>query len=70
MTSLADLRSSISEIATMVQAGTTTEYMECIYHKITRERYYRDDPYIPREYEARLTSGFARGTLLYTNTEK
>ena len=70
VTSLADLRSSISEIATMVQAGTTTEYMECIYFKITRERHYRDDPYIPPEYEANLTSGFAGGMLLYTETGK
>ena len=35
VTSLADLRSSIAEIDTMVQAGTTTEYMDCIYFKIT-----------------------------------
>ena len=69
VTSLADLRSSIAEIDTMVQAGTTTEYMDCIYFKITRERHYRDDPYIPYEYEARLTSGFARGTLLFTNPD-
>ena len=67
--SLAKLRSRIAEINAMLRAGEGIEgYEDCIYHKLTRERHFRNDPYIPLVYGIALTSGSAAGIEIYRDT--
>ena len=68
--SLADLRSKIAEIVALENSGENTrEYRECIHFMLTRERYYRDDPYIPQEFTGNIASGLAAGTIVHTYSD-
>ena len=68
--SLADLRSKIAEIVALQSSGeSTTAYQECIHFMITRERYYREDPYISPEFTGNITSGSASGTIVHTYSD-
>ena len=67
--SLAELRSRITEIDAMLKAGEGIEgYEDCIYHKLTRERHYRNDPYVPPLYSITLNSGSPAGIEIYRET--
>lgn len=68
--SLADLRSKIAEIVALQSSGENTiAYQECIHFMITRERYYREDPYIPPEFTGNIASGSASGTIVHTYSD-
>ena len=63
--SLADLRSRITEINALLEAGTGEAYQNCIYKMITRERHRRAQPWSPYPVEADLDSGSTEGVLIH-----
>ena len=68
VTSLASLKTRITEIDTMLAAGDGTEaYADCIYDKLTRERYYRD--WTPITIDSTIESGSPAGTELRRSPE-
>ena len=67
--SLSDLRTRIAEIQAMLAAGQGVPgYEGCIYRQLTRERHYRNNPYVNPVMEATLPSGTAAGAELFRRT--
>ena len=68
VTSLAELKTRIGEIAAMRTAGDGSKaYEECLYRKFTRERAYRDG-WSPPVDSITIESGQPKGTTLYQSS--